>query len=150
MKGVGERAAVLFRAVKELGRRYGVSRASLEDIVDSTRAAREVFEPLFYGARNEMVYLLCMDGKGKYLGCPKVGEGNRPQKVERDPVTTHWTAAAAPRPMHPDAAANNTHRSHTGPRVLGTRFVCKSRFFMFSPLRHLGRGTPPRPKFFYR
>ena len=36
----------------------------------------EVFAPLFYGARNEMVFLLCMDGKGKYLGCPKVGEGN--------------------------------------------------------------------------
>ena len=76
VKGVGERAAVLFRAVKELGRRYGASRASVEDIVDSTRAAREVFAPLFYGARNEMVFLLCMDGKGKYLGCPKVGEGN--------------------------------------------------------------------------
>ena len=44
--------------------------------MDSTRAAREVFAPLFYGARNEMVYLLCMDGKGKCLGCPKVGEGN--------------------------------------------------------------------------
>ena len=68
VKGVGERAAVLFRAVKELGRRYGASRASVEDIVDSTRAAREVFAPLFYGARNEMVFLLCMDGKGKYLG----------------------------------------------------------------------------------
>ena len=23
-----------------------------------------------------MVFVLCMDGKGKYLGCPKVGEGN--------------------------------------------------------------------------
>ena len=67
---------MLFRAVKELGRRYGASRTSVEDIVDSTRAAREVFAPLFYGARNEMVFLLCMDGKGKYLGCPKVGEGN--------------------------------------------------------------------------
>ena len=76
VKGVGDRAAVLFRAVKELGRRYSASRAILEHIVDSTRAAREVFEPLFYGARNEMVYLLCMDGKSKYLGCPKVGEGN--------------------------------------------------------------------------
>ncbi|MGI5928729.1 JAB domain-containing protein [Pseudoflavonifractor sp.] len=76
VKGIGERAAVLFRAVKELGRRYGASRTSVEDIVDSTRAAREVFAPLFYGARNEMVFLLCMDGKGKYLGCPKVGEGN--------------------------------------------------------------------------
>ncbi|MEG1721265.1 MAG: JAB domain-containing protein, partial [Pseudoflavonifractor sp.] len=72
---VGEHAATLFRAVKELGRRYDAQRASFEDIISSKRDATEVLRPLFYGARSELVYLLCMDGKGKLLGCPKVGEG---------------------------------------------------------------------------
>ncbi|MEG2138849.1 MAG: JAB domain-containing protein, partial [Oscillospiraceae bacterium] len=68
-------AATLLAAVKELGRRYATQRASVEDIVDSRRDVLAVFRPLFYGARSELVYLLCMDGKGKLLGCPKVGEG---------------------------------------------------------------------------
>ncbi len=74
--GVGEHAAALFRAVKELGRRYATQRSSLDDIVSTTRDAAEIFRPLFYGARSEMVFLLCLDGKGKVLGCPKIGEGN--------------------------------------------------------------------------
>ncbi|MEG1858192.1 MAG: JAB domain-containing protein [Pseudoflavonifractor sp.] len=72
---VGEHAATLLAAVKELGRRYATQRASVEDIVDSRRDVLAVFRPLFYGARSEKVFLLCMDGKGKLLGCPKVGEG---------------------------------------------------------------------------
>lgn len=74
--GVGEHSAALFKAVKELGRRYSAQRSSLEDIVNATRDAAEIFRPLFYGARSEMVFLLCLDGKGKVLGCPKIGEGN--------------------------------------------------------------------------
>lgn len=74
--GIGEHGATLLRLVKECARRYGTQRTSLEDLVDSTAAAADCLRPHFYGARNELVYLLCMDGKGKVLGCPKVGEGN--------------------------------------------------------------------------
>lgn len=75
-RGVGEHAVSLLRLVKELGRRYAAQRTSLGDLVSTTRDAAEIFRPLFYGARNEMVFLLCLDGKAKVLGCPKVGEGN--------------------------------------------------------------------------
>lgn len=74
--GVGEHAVSLLRVVKELGRRYDAQRANAEDAVGSARDASYIFRPHFYGARSEMVFLLCMDGKGKVLGCPKVGEGN--------------------------------------------------------------------------
>lgn len=74
--GVGEHAAALIRACKELSRRYDAQRSGMDDIVDSARDAATVLRPCFYGARSEMVYLLCMDGKGKFLGCPKVSEGN--------------------------------------------------------------------------
>lgn len=76
VKGVGDRAAVLFRAVKELGRRYHTMRGSLTDIIRDTGDAEDVLRPYFYGARDEMVYLLCLDGKGKVLSCPKISEGN--------------------------------------------------------------------------
>lgn len=74
--GIGEHAVSLLRVVKELGRRYDAQRSDVEDVVTSARDAAQIFRPCFYGARSEMVFLLCMDGKGKVLGCPKVGEGN--------------------------------------------------------------------------
>ncbi len=74
--GIGEHAVSLLRVVKELGRRYDAQRTGMEDVVSSVRDAAGFFRPCFYGARSEMVFLLCMDGKGKVLGCPKVGEGN--------------------------------------------------------------------------
>lgn len=74
--GIGEHAVALLRVVKELGRRYDAQRTGMEDVVSSVRDAAGFFRPCFYGARSEMVFLLCMDGKGKVLGCPKVGEGN--------------------------------------------------------------------------
>lgn len=74
--GIGEHGAALVRLLKECARRYAVQRTSVEDIANSAASAAAFLRPYFYGARNEMVYLLCMDGKGKVLGCPKVGEGN--------------------------------------------------------------------------
>lgn len=76
VSGVGDRAAVLFRAAKELGRRYHAQRSSVTDLVRNTRDAGELLQPYFYGARNELVYLLCLDGKGKALACPQISEGS--------------------------------------------------------------------------
>ena len=91
VKGVGERAAVLFRAVKELGRRYLAARSSLEDIVDRTAVACDLLRPCFFGARNERVAVLCMDGKRKVLGVRQVAEGN----VNAVEVTTRLIVEAA-------------------------------------------------------
>lgn len=76
VKGMGERSAALFKTVKELSRRYAAGRSSLGGIVSGNYAAYELLHPLFFGARNEMVYLLCLDGKKKLLGAPKLAEGN--------------------------------------------------------------------------
>lgn len=76
VKGMGERSAALFKAVKELARRYAAGRSSLGELINSNHAAYELLHPLFFGARNEMVYLLCLDGKKKLLGVPKLAEGN--------------------------------------------------------------------------
>ena len=76
VKGVGDRSAVLFKAVKELSRRYAAGRSRIGNLITTNYAAYEILHPLFFGARNEMVYLLCLDGKKKLLGCAKLGEGN--------------------------------------------------------------------------
>lgn len=75
--GVGEHSAVLLKMIPKLSGRYTTIRGSLGDILDSTHAAGEYLRPHFQqGARNEMVYLVCMDAKCKVLGVHKLGEGS--------------------------------------------------------------------------
>ena len=76
VSGVGEHTALLLRMVPGLCGRYVASRSSVGDIVDCSARVREVLEPYFFGARNEMVYLLCLDGKRKVLGVRKITEGS--------------------------------------------------------------------------
>lgn len=72
---VGEHAAVLFKAVKEISRRYLAARVSTDNIIRSTRDAYALLRPYFFGAKCELLYALCTDGKHKALGIRKVGEG---------------------------------------------------------------------------
>ena len=73
---VGEHTAVLLSMIPELCGRYVASRSDLGVIVDCSARVREVLEPYFFGARNEMVYVLCLDGKRKVLGVRKITEGS--------------------------------------------------------------------------
>ena len=82
---------MLLKCVKELSGRYLTSRASLDGIVEDTRTACALLRPYFFGARNERVCVLCMDGKRKALGVRPVGEGN----VNAVEVTSRRIAEAA-------------------------------------------------------
>ena len=74
--GVGQHTAVLLKLIPAAGARYLQSRADLGEPVRRTEDAYELLEPYFFGARNEMIYLLALDGKNKPLGGRKVAEGS--------------------------------------------------------------------------
>lgn len=74
--GVGEHTAVLLKAVKELSGRYLAGRTDFGGPVTTTEEAYRLLRPYFFGARNERVCLLCLDGKGKNLGVRVVTEGS--------------------------------------------------------------------------
>ena len=74
--GVGESAAALIKLVPQVARRYGISKAQTGDIVENSRAAGAYLAPLFTAARDELVYLLCLDAKCKVLGCTLVCRGS--------------------------------------------------------------------------
>lgn len=74
--GVGEHTAVLLKLITALGGRYQEQRRDFGELVNTPEGAAALLEPHFYGARNEMVYILCLDGKRKALGVRKVAEGS--------------------------------------------------------------------------
>lgn len=74
--GVGEHTALLLRMIPGICARYVASRSSFDGLVEGAPQVRQVLEPYFFGARNEMVYLLCLDGKHKVLGVRKITEGS--------------------------------------------------------------------------
>ena len=74
--GVGEHTAVLLKLMPALGRCYLDQRSSMGTIVNGPTEAETILAPYFFGARNEMVYILCLDGKRKALGVRKVSEGS--------------------------------------------------------------------------
>ena len=74
--GIGENAAVFLSLITAAGRYYQVNCAARTVILTSVDACGKYLLPLFYGRRNEIVYLLCLDAKCKVLCCKEIGEGS--------------------------------------------------------------------------
>ena len=72
LKGVVSRKKQM---VPALSAKYLASRTSEVFILRHTRDLWDLFSPYFFGARNEMTYLACFDGKLKLLGVRKISEG---------------------------------------------------------------------------
>lgn len=75
VKGVGEHAACLIKLIPALGGRYQADRSHLGDILDTTERLGEYLAPEFFGQRNEVTVVLCLDAKCKVLQCQQLAEG---------------------------------------------------------------------------
>ena len=91
VKGVGENTATLIRLVTAMGGRYLQDQVDMKDLFTSSWQFRELFSPFFFGARNEMTYLACLDAKHKLIACKKLSEGDA-QSTE---VTARTVVSAA-------------------------------------------------------
>lgn len=76
VEGVGESAATLISLVFPLVRQARSSASKTPVILGSTRAAGEYFMGLFFGMRDERLYIACLDAKGKLLRCVAVADGS--------------------------------------------------------------------------
>lgn len=74
--GLGEHSITLLKLFPAVQARYEAERSGPGELIQSAAAAGAVLAPYFYGARNEMVYLLCLDSKEKLLAVRKLSEGN--------------------------------------------------------------------------
>lgn len=73
--GIGEHTALLLKLIPAVGQRYVADRSGRGDTVYDGRDAMRILYPYFYGARHEMIYVLCLDSKHKVLGVRKIAEG---------------------------------------------------------------------------
>lgn len=130
VNGIGEHAAVLIKLIKTLGGRYQAGRASMSGIIRTTADACQALEGCFYGARNEMVYLLCMDGKYKLLGVRKVCEGS----VHAAEVSTRLIVEAA---LSLNAAAVILAHNHVSGIAFPSAEDCVTTNYLYGVLKQL-------------
>ncbi len=76
VKGVGEHAACLIKLITALGGRYQADRSCAGSILESTEQLGEYLAPEFFGQRNEITVVLCMDAKNKAILCRTLAEGS--------------------------------------------------------------------------
>lgn len=76
VKGIGEHSVTLLKLIPAVTGRYLEGRTGPGTIIHTAAEAGHVLTPYFYGVRNEMVYILCLDAKEKLLGVKKISEGN--------------------------------------------------------------------------
>lgn len=76
VSGVGQHTALLIHMLPQIARRYHIDRSQVGTFLKDTLDYAEWFRPYFFGARNEMVYLLSLNAKGKVLGCDLIDEGD--------------------------------------------------------------------------
>lgn len=75
VKGIGHNTAVLLQLIPAASARYLLQNASFDGQIVDMWQLKEQLEPYFFGQRDELAYLACMDGKSKLLAIKKLGEG---------------------------------------------------------------------------
>ena len=75
VEGVGERSAVLLKLAQAVSLAYVYPDERAAMIMDSSHASGSYLWPRFWDKREEVVYMICVDGKKKFLGCDEVGNG---------------------------------------------------------------------------
>ena len=75
VEGMGRSAAVFLKLVPESCRRARLSAGGEDVILNSTERAGAYLIDRFAGEKNEVIYLVCLDRKGKLLSCKRLGDG---------------------------------------------------------------------------
>lgn len=75
VEGVGENAAILLRLIPQASRRYQISKNAGERILRTSEDAGRLLVPLYLYAREEIVYLLCLDSKCRLISRRELGRG---------------------------------------------------------------------------
>ena len=73
--GVGPSAALLLQLIPAAAARYMQETASFDGQIVDIWQLKDQLDPNFIGQRDELAYLVCMDGKSKVLAIRELGQG---------------------------------------------------------------------------
>ena len=73
--GIGHSTAIYIRNVVDLMREYELSECRTNELLKSDIELARYLRAIFFGAYNEMTYMLMFGKNGKYIGYKKIGEG---------------------------------------------------------------------------
>lgn len=76
VEGIGESAAILLKLVPQIQKKARLSDAERETALTTPTQFGTYLLEQFSGERNEVIYQLCLDRKGKLLACKRLGEGD--------------------------------------------------------------------------
>lgn len=76
VEGVGEHTAILLRLVPMIAQQARLTEMEQELILNTRERVGAYLLELFSQERNEAVYEICLDAKGKLLACRRLGEGS--------------------------------------------------------------------------
>ena len=76
VKGVKERTAVFLRLLPLVAQRLRLAEMERDVILNTRENVGFYLKELFSQERNEAVYEICLDAKGKLLACRRLGEGS--------------------------------------------------------------------------
>ena len=76
VEGVGRNVSTFLSLTTQVARYYLASRVSNHTVLDTPDKYGEYLVSRFFGQRNEVVYLLCLDAKCKVLCCKQIAEGS--------------------------------------------------------------------------
>ncbi|MFI3312398.1 MAG: JAB domain-containing protein [Eubacteriales bacterium] len=75
VEGIGRSAATLLLLCHQIQKRHLIQRATFHKFLTSTGQCGEYLVPYFFGLRDEVVYLLCLDSKCMVLDCRMIFQG---------------------------------------------------------------------------
>ena len=73
--GIGESAAILLKLAPQVYSRARLADAEQETVLNTVSRVGAYLLERFSGERNEVLYQLCLDRKGRLLACKRLGEG---------------------------------------------------------------------------
>ena len=125
VEGIGESGAILLKLVPQLTRKARLASAAQETVLNSSERAGAYLMERFSDERNEVIYQLCLDRKGKLIACKRLSEGsvtnaelNTRQVVENAILTSasvvilsHNHPSGLALPSEEDYAATNRIRA---------------------------------------
>ena len=76
VEGVGPSGALLLNLVPAIAQRHLIQRTDVGEILNTTERCGAYLLPRFFGERDEVVWLLCLDGKCKVLDCRMLFRGS--------------------------------------------------------------------------